>query len=213
MADYCLTAIGRKPYTEGLHLENAGIATAANGRIPVDDHLQCTPQHIFAIGDVVRGPMLAHKASEEGVFVAETIAGQHPHLNYRTLPSAVYTSPEAAGVGYTEEELLEQGISYTSGSCPIRALGRAHAADKLDGSVKVLANKENGQLLGVHMVAPGASDLIAEAVVAMEAEMTVQTLGNLSHPHPSFSEALKEACLMASEGKAIHVIELKKGRS
>ncbi len=209
-ADYCLTAIGRKPYTENLGLEEIGIKTDKKGAIQVDQNLQTSISHIFAIGDVICGPMLAHKASEEGIFAAEIIAGKQPKLNYAAIPSVVYTSPEAASVGYTEEDLMAENRRYTSGICPIRVLGRAHAADKLDGMVKVLADPDSSKLLGIHMVAPYASEMIAEAVVALGLDATAKETGHICHAHPTFSEALKEACHMAVENRAIHVMAAKK---
>ncbi|MFN8155691.1 MAG: dihydrolipoyl dehydrogenase [Bacteroidia bacterium] len=203
--DYCLVAVGRSPYTQGLGLEKAGVQTDERGRIVVNEHLETSVKNIFAIGDVVRGAMLAHKAEEEGVFVAEHIAGQKPHINYRLIPGVVYTWPEVAGVGYTEEELKQSGRGYKSGSFPFKASGRARASMDTDGFIKVLADKETDEILGVHMIGPRAADMIAEAVVAMEYRASAEDIARMSHAHPTFTEALKEACLAATENRAIHM--------
>jgi dihydrolipoamide dehydrogenase len=203
--DYCLVAVGRKPFTQGLGLENAGVAVNNRGQIEVDDHLQTNVPGIYAVGDVVRGAMLAHKAEEEGVFVAELLAGQKPHLNYNLIPGVVYTWPEVAAVGKTEEELKAAGVAYKSGSFPMKALGRARASMDLMGFVKVLADKETDEILGVHMIAPRAADLIMEAVTAMEYRASAEDIARICHPHPTFSEAIKEAALDATEGRALHV--------
>lgn len=203
--DYCLVSIGRKPYTEGLGLENAGVQAGERGMIAVNDHLETNVPGIFAIGDVVRGAMLAHKAEEEGVLVAEYITGQKPHINYNLIPGVVYTWPEVAGVGYTEEQLKEQGRAYKSGSFPFKASGRAKASMDTDGFVKVLADKETDEILGVHMIGPRIADLIAEAVVAMEFRASAEDIARMSHAHPTYTEALKEACLAATENRAIHI--------
>jgi len=204
-ADYCLLSIGRKPYTENLGLENVGIKTDNRGRIETDAHLQTNVAGIYAIGDVVKGAMLAHKAEEEGVFVAETIAGQHPHINYKLIPGVVYTWPEVASVGYTEEELKAEGKKYKSGSFPFKALGRARASMDLDGLVKVLADAATDEILGVHIIGPRAADMIAEAVVAMEYRASAEDIARMSHAHPTFTEAMKEACLAATENRALHI--------
>ncbi|WP_115371220.1 dihydrolipoyl dehydrogenase [Adhaeribacter pallidiroseus] len=203
--DYCLVSIGRKPYTEGLGLENAGVQMAERGMIAVDDHLRTNVPGIFAIGDVIRGAMLAHKAEEEGVLVAEQIVGQKPHINYNLIPGVVYTWPEVAGVGFTEEQLKEQGRAYKAGSFPFKASGRAKASMDTDGFVKVLADKETDEILGVHMIGPRIADLIAEAVVAMEFRASAEDVARMSHAHPTYTEALKEACLAASENRPIHI--------
>ncbi|GAA4416656.1 dihydrolipoyl dehydrogenase [Nibrella viscosa] len=203
--DYCLVSVGRRPYTDGLNLEAAGLSTSQKGQIEVDDHLQTKVPHIYAIGDVIRGAMLAHKAEEEGVFVAETIAGQKPHINYRLIPGVVYTWPEVASVGYTEEEVKKEGIPYKVGSFPFKALGRARASMDLDGLVKVLAHKETDEILGVHIIGARAADMIAEAVVAMEYRASAEDVARMSHAHPTYTEAMKEACLAATENRAIHV--------
>ena len=203
--DYCLVAIGRRPYTDGLGLENIGIAPDEKGRIPVDDHLQTSVTGIYAIGDVIKGAMLAHKAEEEGVFVAEVMAGQKPHINYNLIPGVVYTWPEVAAVGYTEEQLKEAGIPYKPGKFPFRALGRARASMDLDGMVKVLAHKETDEILGVHIVGARAADMIAEAVALMEFRASAEDAARMSHAHPTYTEAFREACLAATANRAIHV--------
>ena len=203
--DYCLVSIGRKPYTEGLGLENADVQMGERGMIAVNDHLETNVPGIFAIGDVVRGAMLAHKAEEEGVLVAEYITGQKPHINYNLIPGVVYTWPEVAGVGYTEEQLKEQGRAYKTGSFPFKASGRAKASMDTDGFVKVLADKETDEILGVHMIGPRIADLIAEAVVAMEFRASAEDIARMSHAHPTYTEAMKEACMAASDNRAIHI--------
>lgn len=203
--DYCLVSVGRKPYTDGLNLEAAGLKADERGRIAVDDHLQTGVPGIYAIGDVVRGAMLAHKAEEEGVFVAETIAGQKPHINYLLIPSVVYTWPEVAGVGHTEEELKKAGRKYKTGSFPFRALGRARASMDLDGLVKILADAETDEILGAHIIGARAADMIAEAVVAMEFRASAEDVARMSHAHPTYTEAFKEACLAASENRPLHM--------
>ena len=203
-ADYCLVAVGRKPFTAGLGLENTEIKVNNKGQIEVNDHLQTSVNTIYAIGDVVRGAMLAHKAEEEGVYVAETIAGQKPHINYNLIPGVVYTWPEVAAVGKTEEELIAAGVEYKSGSFPIKALGRARASMDTAGFIKVLADKTTDEVLGVHMIGPRVADLIMEAVVAMEYRASAEDISRICHPHPTYSEALKEAALDATEGRALH---------
>ena len=203
--DYCLVSVGRSPYTAGLNAAAAGVEFEERGRLKVDAHLQTTAPGIYAIGDVIRGAMLAHKAEEEGMFVAETIAGQKPHINYDLIPGVVYTWPEAAGVGLTEEQLKEQGRAYNVGSFPFRASGRARASGDIDGFVKVLADKTTDEILGVHMVGPRIADLIAEAVTAMEFRASAEDVARMSHAHPTYAEAMKEACLAATGGRAIHM--------
>ena len=203
--DYCLVSVGRKPYTEGLGLENIGLETDNRGRIEVDDHLQTKVDNIYAIGDVVRGAMLAHKAEEEGVFVAEVMNGQKPHINYKLIPNVVYTWPEVASVGYTEEELKDEGREYKSGSFPMRALGRSRASGDTYGLIKILADKETDEILGVHMVGPRVADLISEGVVAMEYRASAEDIARMSHAHPTYSEAVKEAALAATENRALHM--------
>ncbi len=204
-ADYCLLSIGRKPYTAGLGLENIGIKTDNKGRVEVNDHLETNVKGIYAIGDVIKGAMLAHKAEEEGVFVAETIAGQKPHINYLLIPGVVYTWPEVAAVGYTEEELKASGKAYKVGSFPFKASGRARASMDLDGLVKVLADAKTDEILGVHMIGPRTADMIAEAVVAMEFRASAEDIARMSHAHPTFTESFKEACLAATQNRALHI--------
>ncbi len=204
-ADYCLVAVGRKAYTEGLGLENAGLSANERGQIEVNDHLQTSVPNIYAIGDVVRGPMLAHKAEEEGVFVAETIAGQKPHLNYNLIPGVVYTWPEVASVGKTEQELIAEGKDIKIGAFPIKALGRARASMDIAGTIKVIADKETDEVLGVHMICARAADLIMEAVTAMEYRASAEDIARICHPHPTYSEGLKEAALAATDDRALHV--------
>ncbi|MDQ3395461.1 MAG: dihydrolipoyl dehydrogenase [Bacteroidota bacterium] len=204
-ADYCLVSIGRKPFTEGLGLENIGITAEKNGTIAVNDHLQTNASNIYAIGDVIRGAMLAHKAEEEGVNAAEHMVGQKPHINYLLIPGVIYTWPEVASVGYTEEQLKEKGVAYKSGSFPFKASGRARASMDTDGLVKVLADQKTDEILGVHIIGPRAADMIAEAVVAMEFRASAEDISRMSHAHPTFTEALKEACLAATDNRALHV--------
>jgi dihydrolipoamide dehydrogenase len=204
-ADYCLVAIGRRPYTDGLGLENIGVALDDRGRIPVNGHLETSVSGIYAIGDVIVGAMLAHKAEEEGVLVAETIAGQKPHIDYNLIPGVVYTWPEVAAVGQTEEQLKEKGIPYKVGKFPFKALGRARASNDTDGMVKVLSHKDTDEVLGVHMVGPRVADVIAEAVVAMEFRASAEDISRISHAHPTFTEALKEAALAATGNRALHI--------
>ena len=204
-ADYCLVAIGRRPYTDGLHAEAAGVLVDEKGRIDVDGHLRTTVPNIFAVGDVVKGAMLAHKAEEEGVFVAETIAGQRPHINYNLIPGVVYTWPEVAAVGETEAQLKDRGVEYKVGKFPFKALGRAKASGDEAGFVKVLADKTTDEILGVHMIGPRAADMIAEAVVAMEYRASAEDIGIISHAHPTYSEAFKEAALDATGKRALNI--------
>ncbi|MDW8273957.1 MAG: FAD-dependent oxidoreductase, partial [Chitinophagales bacterium] len=204
IGDYCLVAVGRSPYTAGLGLENIGLKTDEKGRIPVNKHLETSVPGIYAIGDVIAGPMLAHKAEEEGVYVAEIIAGQKPHLNYHLIPGVAYTWPEAAGVGATEQELKSAGRAIKTGKFPFRALGRSRASGDLDGFVKVIADKETDEILGVHIVGARAADLIVEGVVAMEYRASAEDIARMSHPHPTYSEAFKEACLMATENRPLN---------
>ena len=202
--DYCLVAVGRKPYTENLGWEKAGIELDDQGRIKVNEHLQTNIPNIYAIGDVVRGPMLAHKAEEEGVLVAEQLAGQKPHIDYNLIPAVVYTWPEVAGVGKTEEQLLEEGRSFKIGQFPIRALGRARASGDTDGFVKILADEATDEVLGIHMIAARAADLIADAVTLLEYRASAEDIARMSHAHPTYAEAIKEAALEATEKRAIH---------
>jgi dihydrolipoamide dehydrogenase len=202
--DYCLVSIGRRPYTEGLGLEKIGIETV-KGQIPVDDHLKTKVDNIYAIGDVVKGAMLAHKAEEEGVYVAEQLAGQKPHINYLLIPGVVYTWPEVASVGYTEEQLKSQGRAYKTGNFPYKALGRARASMDLDGLVKILADKQTDEILGVHIIGARAADMIAAGVTAMEFRASAEDVARMSHAHPTYMEAFKEACLAATANRPIHL--------
>ena len=203
--DYCLVAVGRKPYTDNLGLDKIGVKVDNRGRIETDDHLRTNVEGIYAIGDVVKGAMLAHKAEEEGVFVAEVMAGQKPHINYNLIPGVVYTWPEVAAVGFTEEQLKEQGKKYKVGNFPFKASGRARASMDTDGFVKVLADEATDEILGVHMIGPRAADMIAEAVVGMEYKASAEDISRMSHAHPTFTEAMKEACLDAAGKRAIHI--------
>ena len=203
--DYSLVSVGRRPFTDGLNLEKAGIKVSDRGQIEVNDHLQTNVSNIYAIGDVVRGAMLAHKAEEEGVFVAETLAGQKPHIDYNLIPGVVYTWPEVAAVGKTEEQLKEEGVKYKSGSFPFKALGRSRASMDTDGFVKILADAETDEVLGVHMIGARVADLIAEAVTAMEFRASAEDVSRMSHAHPTYAEAVKEAALAATDNRALHV--------
>lgn len=203
--DYVLVSIGRRPYTEGLNAKAAGVKVTERGQIEVNDHLQTTASNIYAIGDVVKGAMLAHKAEEEGVLVAESLAGQKPHINYNLIPGVVYTWPEVAAVGYTEEQLKEQGRKYKAGKFPFLASGRARASMDTDGLVKVLADAETDEILGVHMIGPRTADMIAAAVVAMEFRASAEDIARMSHAHPTYTEAFKEACLAATDNRALHI--------
>jgi dihydrolipoamide dehydrogenase len=202
--DYCLVSIGRRPYTDGLGLDKVGIETV-KGQIQVDDHLKTKVDNIYAIGDVVRGAMLAHKAEEEGVFVAEQLAGQKPHVHYLLIPGVVYTWPEVASVGHTEEQLKEQGRAYKVGSFPYKALGRARASMDTDGLVKILADKQTDEILGVHIIGARAADMIAAGVTAMEFRASAEDVARMSHAHPTYMEAVKEACLAATANRPIHL--------
>ncbi len=204
-ADYCLVAVGRKAFTSGLNIENAGLALNARGQVEVNNNLQTSVPHIYAIGDVVRGMMLAHKAEDEGVYVAELLSGQKPHINYNLIPGVVYTWPEIAAVGKTEEELKEAGISYKVGNFPIKALGRARASMDTAGFIKIIADAKTDEVLGVHMIAARAADLIMEAVTAMEFHASAEDMARICHPHPTYSEGIKEAALAATENRALHV--------
>ena len=203
--DYCLVSVGRSPYTAGLNAESAGVKLTDRGRVEVNGKLQTSTSNIYAIGDVIKGAMLAHKAEEEGVFVAESIAGQKPHIDYNLIPGVVYTWPEVASVGKTEDQLKEDGVDYKSGQFPMRALGRSRASMDLDGFVKILADKTTDEILGVHMIGARCADLISEAVVAMEFRASAEDISRMSHAHPTFSEAVKEAALAATEDRALHI--------
>ncbi|ODS87685.1 MAG: dihydrolipoyl dehydrogenase [Chryseobacterium sp. SCN 40-13] len=204
-ADYVLVSVGRKPYTEGLALEKAGVDLDERGRVKVNEHLQTNVSNIYAIGDVIQGAMLAHKASEEGVLVAEQLAGQKPHINYNLIPGVVYTWPEVAGVGQTEEQLKEAGRAIKVGNFPMRALGRSRASGDIDGFVKIIADEKTDEVLGVHMIGARAADMIAAAVTAMEFRASAEDIARMSHAHPTFAEAIKEAALDATGKIAIHM--------
>ena len=203
--DYALIAVGRRPFTEGLHADKAGVKLTDRGQIEVNDHLQTNIANIFAIGDVVRGAMLAHKAEEEGTMVAEILAGQKPHIDYNLIPGVVYTWPEVAAVGQTEEQLKANKIEFKSGSFPFKALGRARASSDLDGFVKILADAKTDEVLGIHIIGARAADLIAEAVTAMEFRASAEDISRMSHAHPTFAEAIKEAALAATDNRALHI--------
>ena len=203
--NYALVSVGRRPYTDGLNADKAGVKISDRGMVEVNDHLQTSVPNIYAIGDVVRGAMLAHKAEEEGVMVAEILAGQKPHIDYNLIPGVVYTWPEVAAVGQTEEQLKAAGIDYKSGSFPFKALGRARAGGDLDGFVKILADAKTDEVLGVHMIGARCADLIAEAVTAMEFKASAEDISRMSHAHPTFAEAIKEAALAATDNRALHV--------
>ena len=203
-ADVVLVCIGRRPYTDGLGCEEAGIARDNQNRIIVDDHFQTNLAGVFAIGDVIRGPMLAHKAEDEGIAVAEMIAGQSGHVNYGAIPNVIYTFPEVASVGQTEEELKEAGIAYRAGKFPFTANGRAKVNRTTDGFVKVLSEDGTDRILGVHIIGPHAGEMIAEAVVIMEFGGSAEDLARTCHAHPTLSEAVKEAALSVDK-RAIHM--------
>jgi Pyruvate/2-oxoglutarate dehydrogenase complex, dihydrolipoamide dehydrogenase (E3) component, and related enzymes len=167
--------------------------------------LQTAEAHIYAIGDVIQGAMLAHKAGEEGVFIAEHLSGQKPHINYHLIPNVVYTWPEVASIGQTEEQLKASGVDYKSGSFPMRALGRSRASGDLDGFIKILADSKTDEVLGVHMIGARCADLIAEAVTAMEFRASAEDIARMSHAHPTYSEAFKEAALAATDNRALHI--------
>ncbi|MGE0616224.1 MAG: dihydrolipoyl dehydrogenase [Bacteriovoracia bacterium] len=202
--DTILVATGRRPYTTGLGLEEVGIALDQAGRIPVNDRFETTAKGIYAIGDVIDGPMLAHKAEDEGMVVAEIIAGQHSHVNYNTIPGVVYTWPEFASVGFSEDELKAKSHAYKVGSFPFMINGRAKAMDETEGFVKILSDAKSGIVLGVHIVGPRASDMIAEAVAVMEAHGTAEEIARTCHAHPSLAEVMREAAL-AVDQRAIHL--------
>ncbi|PIF33338.1 dihydrolipoamide dehydrogenase [Flavobacterium sp. 9] len=203
--DYSLVSVGRRPYTDGLNADKAGVKISERGQVEVNDHLQTNVPNIYAIGDVVRGAMLAHKAEEEGTMVAEILAGQKPHIDYNLIPGVVYTWPEVAAVGQTEEQVKASGTEYKVGSFPFKALGRARASGDLDGFVKIIADAKTDEVLGVHMIGARTADLIAEAVTAMEFRASAEDISRMSHAHPTFAEAVKEAALAATDNRALHV--------
>ncbi len=202
--DIVLLSIGRRAYTEALGLKEAGVAVDERGRVVTDRHFQSNVKGIYAIGDVIAGPMLAHKAEDEGVAVAEILAGQHGHVNYDAIPGVVYTWPEAATVGKTEEQLKAENVAYKTGKFPFTANGRARAMNSSDGFVKILADKATDRVLGVHIVGPDAGHLIAECVLGMEYGATAEDIARTCHAHPTLSEAVKEAAL-AVDGRPIHI--------
>ncbi len=203
--NYCLVAVGRRPYTDNLGLDKAGVRADDKGFLPVDQDLRTDVKNIYAIGDVIGGKMLAHKAEDEGIFVAEKMQGEQPHIDYNLVPGVVYTWPEVASVGATEEELKEAGKQYKSGQFPFKASGRARASGDTDGFIKVLADKETDEVLGVHMMAPRAADLIMEAVAAMEYRASAEDIARMCHPHPTYSESVKEAALAATDNRPLHI--------
>jgi dihydrolipoamide dehydrogenase len=205
-ADVVLVAVGRRPYTEGLGLKEVGVKVDSKGRVETDEHFRTNIPNIYAIGDVIKGPMLAHKAEEEGIAVIENIASSHGpigHVNYLAIPSVVYTHPEVAWVGYTEEQLKEKNLPYKVGKFPFRANSRARTNDDTEGLVKFLADPETDRLLGVHMIGPNVGELIAEAVLAIEYGASSEDIARTCHAHPTLSEAVKEAAL-ATFNKSIH---------
>jgi dihydrolipoamide dehydrogenase len=203
-ADVVLVAIGRVPYTDGLGLEDAGVKLDNRRRVVVDEHFATNVEGIYAIGDVIAGPMLAHKAEDEGVALAELLAGQSGHVNYDVIPNVIYTYPEVASVGKTEEELKEAGIKFNSGKFPFTANGRAKVNRQTEGFVKVLADEKTDRVLGVHIVGPDAGNMIAEAAVLMEFGGSAEDLARTCHAHPTLTEAIKEAA-MAVGKRAIHM--------
>ncbi|NQY75104.1 MAG: dihydrolipoyl dehydrogenase, partial [Candidatus Margulisbacteria bacterium] len=203
--DIVLVSIGRRPYTDALGLDTIGLNTDERGRVAINETFQTSIPHIYAIGDVIKGAMLAHKASEEAVVCVETMMGEKPHINYDAIPNVVYTWPEVASVGKTEEMLKEQGIVYKTGSFPFKASGRARAAEESDGFIKVLADAESDEVLGIHMIGPRAADMISAAMVAYEYRASAEDLGMMPFAHPTFMENLKEAALMATNNRAIHI--------
>jgi len=202
--DRVLLAVGRAPYTDNLGLETIGIQPEPRGQIPVDDHFRTSAEGVYAIGDVIRGPMLAHKAEEEGIACVEFIATGYGHVNYDVIPSVVYTHPEIAAVGRTEEQLREAGIPYNKGTFPFRANARARTLDDVEGQVKILAHADTDRILGVHIIGPRAGDMIAEAAAAMEFGASSEDLARTCHAHPTLSEVMKEAALAVAK-RAIHI--------
>ena len=204
-SDYCLVSVGRKPYTEGLGLENVNVETEESGKIIIDKHFKTSEENIYAIGDVVNGPMLAHKAEEEGIAVAEILNGQKPHIDYNLIPNVIYTWPEVSSVGKTEQQLNKEEVNYKVGKFPMRALGRSRASSDLDGFVKIIADKKSDEILGVHIIGARAADLIVEGVTAMEFRASCEDISIMSHPHPTYSEAMKEAALSALDNRPLHI--------
>lgn len=202
-ADVVMLSIGRKAFTGGLQLEKAGLTTVDYGKIAINKTWQTSIPHIYAIGDVVAGPMLAHKAEEEGIAAVEHICGLGGHVNYDTIPGVIYTHPEVANVGLSEEQLKEKGIEYNVGTFPFMANSRARCNNDADGLVKILTDKKTDKMLGAWIVGAAAGEMIAEAVLAMEYGASSEDVARTCHAHPTLSEAFKEAC-MAAHGKAIH---------
>lgn len=204
-ADYCLITIGRIPFTTGLNIEKIGIKKNSMGFLLVDNKLRTNIKNIYAIGDVIGGNMLAHKAEDEAVYVVETISGQKPFINYKLIPSVIYTSPEVASVGDTEMYLKEKNISYKIGKIPMKILGRSISSGNLEGITKIITNAKTDEILGVHMISARASDIIMEAVIAMEFHASAEDISRTCHPHPTFTEGIKEASLIAYSNQAIHI--------
>jgi dihydrolipoamide dehydrogenase len=202
-ADVVLISVGRKPYTDNLNLDKIGVSLDKKGRIKVDKNFETNIKNIYAIGDVIDGPMLAHKAEEEGIAVAELIAGQSGHVNYNTIPGVIYTTPEVASIGQTEEQLKEKNIKYKIGKFSFMANSRAKAIDDSEGFVKILADEKTDKVLGAHLIGPHAGELIAEIGVAMEFGASSEDIARTCHAHPTFSEAVKEAALSVDK-RAIH---------
>ncbi|WP_185869503.1 dihydrolipoyl dehydrogenase [Blattabacterium cuenoti] len=206
IGDYCLISIGRSPYTKNLGLENIGIKKDKKGFILVNEFLQSSINNIYAIGDVIGGKMLAHKAEEEGLYAVEHMIGQIPNkLNYNLIPSVIYTHPEVASVGYTENEIKKNKIEYNIGTFPMKALGRARASGSMDGFLKIISNKKTDEILGVHIIGDRAADMIMEATVAMEFRSSSEDIYRICHPHPTYSESFKEASLLNFENRSIHI--------
>ena len=204
-SDYCLVSVGRKAYTDGLNLSNIDVSCDSNGKIVVNNKFETSTENIYAIGDVISGPMLAHKAEEEGIAVAEIMKNQKPHINYNLIPNVIYTWPEVASVGKTEDQLIKENYDIKVGKFPMRALGRSRASNDLDGFVKIIADKKSDEILGVHIIGARAADLIIEGVTAMEFKASCEDISMMSHPHPTYSEAMKEAALSALENRPLHI--------
>ena len=204
-SDYCLVSVGRKAYTDGLNLSNIDVACDNNGKIVVNNKFETSTENIYAIGDVISGPMLAHKAEEEGIAVAEIMKNQKPHIDYNLIPNVIYTWPEVASVGKTEDQLINENYDIKVGKFPMRALGRSRASNDLDGFVKIIADKKSDEILGVHIIGARAADLIIEGVTAMEFKASCEDISMMSHPHPTYSEAMKEAALSALENRPLHI--------
>ena len=203
-SDYCLVSVGRKAYTDGLNLSNIDVVCDSNGKIVVNNKFETSTENIYAIGDVISGPMLAHKAEEEGIAVAEIMKNQKPHIDYNLIPNVIYTWPEVASVGKTEDQLINENYDIKVGKFPMRALGRSRASNDLDGFVKIIADKKSDEILGVHIIGARAADLIIEGVTAMEFKASCEDISMMSHPHPTYSEAMKEAALSALENRPLH---------